>query len=85
MIESFSHELRTPLNSAINFLTTVQPIVDEDVKDTFIQPALNALRLQSYLINDVIDFSQYYNHTIELKIKEINLSELIGEITTLFE
>jgi signal transduction histidine kinase len=59
MIDSFSHELRTPLNSADNFLSAalLSNSIEEGDKETYLRPSLSSLKLQRYLINDIIDFS----------------------------
>jgi len=61
MIDSFSHELRTPLNNSSIFLKAVMndPTISNKLKQTFIGPALSSLNLLNYLIDDIIDFSQY--------------------------
>lgn len=62
IIDSFSHELRTPLNGAKLFLDALinEPSITEAQKINFIYPASNALKLQAYLIRDVVDFTQYH-------------------------
>ncbi|CAD8094447.1 unnamed protein product [Paramecium sonneborni] len=85
--QSFSHELRTPLNSSCNFLQYClnHKSVEEDIKINFIQPAINALRLQSYLINDIIDFSSLCADNLELDIKDFQIKDLVDEINKLFK
>ncbi|CAD8157290.1 unnamed protein product [Paramecium octaurelia] len=85
--QSFSHELRTPLNSSCNFLQYClnHKGVEEELKNNFIQPAINALRLQSYLINDIIDFSSLCAKNLELDIKDFLIMDLVDEINKLFK
>ncbi|KAM3147332.1 hypothetical protein pb186bvf_000583 [Paramecium bursaria] len=87
IIESFSHEMRTPLNSAINFLTSAESEqkIPQDVIVESIRPALNSLKLQSYLINDIIDFSQINSSELEVQQKEFRLNDLVTELYNLFE
>ncbi|CAD8108734.1 unnamed protein product [Paramecium primaurelia] len=87
IVESFSHELRTPLNGAINFLTAFMQDTDnsEQNKNNYIVPAINSLKIQSYLISDIIDFTSSSTNNLELFIKEFSMRELINEITSLFE
>ncbi|CAD8155360.1 unnamed protein product [Paramecium pentaurelia] len=86
ILESFSHELRTPLNGAINFLSAFLQDSDdsERIKNKYIVPAINSLKIQSYLISDIIDFTSSSTNNLELLIKEFSMRELINEITSLF-
>ncbi|CAD8093571.1 unnamed protein product [Paramecium primaurelia] len=87
IIDSFSHELRTPLNSAKLFLDAL--LNDPKIKDTYktncIEPAANALKLQAYLIRDIIDFTQYHSHLIKYNIQEFNFENIIQEINDIFK
>ncbi|CAD8100829.1 unnamed protein product [Paramecium primaurelia] len=86
VIESLSHELKTPLNSSINFIKSA--MADEQlplsIKQQCLEPASIALQLQSYIINDVIDFSQFYNNSLDVCVKEFEIKDVINEITSIF-
>ncbi|CAD8136028.1 unnamed protein product [Paramecium pentaurelia] len=86
VIESLSHELKTPLNSSINFIKSA--IANEQlplsIKKQCLEPASIALQLQSYIINDVIDFSQFYNNSLDVCVKEFEIKDVISEITSIF-
>ncbi|CAD8074918.1 unnamed protein product [Paramecium primaurelia] len=86
ILQSFSHELRTPLNSALNFLSSSlqEQKIPQQVKDNLIEPAINSLKIQQYLINDIIDFSSFYQDHIKIKLREFTISELITEISSMF-
>ncbi|CAD8098000.1 unnamed protein product [Paramecium sonneborni] len=87
IIESFSHELRTPLNSALNFL--VSCLYDQEIKtyikDDYLQPAINSLKLQSYIISDIIDLSQISTNNFILSVREFSIKEILKEIILLFK
>ncbi|CAD8081355.1 unnamed protein product [Paramecium primaurelia] len=87
IIDSFSHELRTPLNSAKLFLDAL--LNDPNILDTYktncIEPAANALKLQAYLIRDIIDFTQFHSHVIKYNIQEFNFENIIQEINDIFK
>ncbi|CAD8078149.1 unnamed protein product [Paramecium primaurelia] len=87
IIESFSHELRTPLNSALNFLVSCQYVqeVQEFIKEDYLLPAINSLKLQSYIINDIIDLSQITTNNFILSVREFSISEILNEIIFLFK
>ncbi|CAD8206747.1 unnamed protein product [Paramecium octaurelia] len=86
IIESFSHELRTPLNSAINFLeaSISDGTIDDKLKLQTLEPAVNSLKLQSYLINDIIDYQHYNANQLELYVTEFPLQDFLSELTSLF-
>ncbi|CAK79383.1 unnamed protein product (macronuclear) [Paramecium tetraurelia] len=86
ILQSFSHELRTPLNGALNFLSSSlqEQKMPQSVKDNQIEPAINSLKIQQYLINDIIDFSSFYQDQIKIKLREFTISELITEISSMF-
>ncbi|CAK86372.1 unnamed protein product (macronuclear) [Paramecium tetraurelia] len=87
IIESFSHELRTPLNSALNFLVSCQydKEVEEFIKEDYLQPAINSLKLQSYVISDIIDLSQISSNNFIVSAREFSISEILNEIIQLFK
>ncbi|CAD8170635.1 unnamed protein product [Paramecium octaurelia] len=87
IIESFSHEMKTPLNSAKNLIesTLSDSTVDNYIKNQYLQPAFNSLKLQSYIINDIIDFSNYYANSFYLQTRDFTFKELINEISGLFQ
>ncbi|CAD8120813.1 unnamed protein product [Paramecium sonneborni] len=86
IIDSFSHELRTPLNSAKLFLDGLinDPSIDENHKYNFIYPAINALKLQAYLIRDIIDFTQFHSQVIRYKFEEFNFEDIVEEVNCIF-
>ncbi|CAD8196458.1 unnamed protein product [Paramecium pentaurelia] len=86
IIESFSHELRTPLNSAINFLeaSISDSTIDDKLKLQTLEPAVYSLKLQSYLINDIIDYQNYNANQLELYVTEFSVQDFLSELTSLF-
>ncbi|CAD8096461.1 unnamed protein product [Paramecium primaurelia] len=86
IIDSFSHELRTPLNSAKLFLDGLinDPSINDHHKYNFIYPASNALKLQAYLIRDIIDFTQFHSQIIKYKFEEFNFEDIVQEVNDIF-
>ncbi|CAD8202143.1 unnamed protein product [Paramecium octaurelia] len=87
MIDSFSHELRTPLNSAELFLQALSQTnsLPVQLKENFIDPAKNSLRLQAYIIRDIIDFTQFNQKMIKYEFSDFNFVDIIQEINDLFK
>ena len=82
VINSFSHELRTPLNGAMLYLSSAlqaYPVLVE-----YLQPAMNALKLQQYLINDIVDFCSLSEGIFDLKLSQVPIIEIINETKNLF-
>ncbi|CAD8122590.1 unnamed protein product [Paramecium sonneborni] len=87
MVDSFSHELRTPLNSAELFLQGLSQTnqLPQQLKENFIDPAKNSLRLQAYIIRDIIDFTQFNQKMIKYDFSDFNFVDIIQEINDLFK
>ncbi|WP_411682146.1 diguanylate cyclase [Clostridium thailandense] len=82
-----SHELRTPLNGIIGIsdsLTSgiageLSPVLKRNIDII----SSSAKRLSS-LVDDILDYSKLKHKDIELNIKEINLSNIVDGILTVF-
>lgn len=46
---------------------------------------MNALRLQSYLINDIIDFSSIQVNNLRLNLNNFTIERVINEVNSLFK
>jgi len=53
-------------------------------KNNYLKPALNSLRIQSFLINDIIDFTQFYSNLLIIEPILFTIEALIEEIDELF-
>lgn len=83
-LANMSHELRTPLNSIIGY----SEVLLEDAQDTddatyvpHLKKVLYAGQHLSSLINDILDFSKIEAGKIELSVGDIQLPDLIDEVT----
>jgi len=86
LLASFSHELRTPLNGNLNFLQAAiqRSDVSEELKKEYLSPALVSAKLLFYMINDILDYSQFGLNKISLSIKRIKARTLLQEVAELF-
>ena len=83
-LATMSHELRTPLNGVIGFLKQLgKTRLDEQQKDYLHTIDLSA-RMLLGVINDVLDFSKIEAGKLSLETIEINLRDLMGEVTSMF-
>ncbi len=83
-LAKMSHELRTPLNSIIGFSNILlknksQNLTDQDIN--FLKRIEENGKHLLELINDVLDLSKVEAGRMELHMEEINLPDLIQEIT----
>ncbi|NIM92412.1 MAG: response regulator [Anaerolineales bacterium] len=83
-LANVSHELRTPLNSIIGFSRVILKGIDGPITDTQKQDLTaiyNAGQHLLGLINNILDFSKIESGKMELSISEIDLSEIVGDVT----
>ncbi|MEL6671077.1 MAG: ATP-binding protein [Bacteroidota bacterium] len=78
-----SHELKTPLNGIIGLAEAMHEKLGEDSKEeqqeTLAMIVSSGRRLSS-LVNDLLDFSQIKNDTIELKPKPVDLRSMVDVV-----
>lgn len=66
LLASVSHELRTPLNGTINFIESSLSMVSDEIKSSFLVPAIRSSKYLLTIINDILDFSQIGQKTLKL-------------------
>jgi signal transduction histidine kinase len=79
-----SHELRTPLNAVIGFSEILLEGVDLDGKNSRKKADLERINSAGKhllsLVTDVLDLSKIESNSIELKIEQFDLNEMVREI-----
>ena len=87
VISSISHELRTPLNSTIGLTNEAlsSPLVSQEAKEAFLEPALKSAKLLLHVINDIIDFTQIQMQPPNISTQKVNIQEIIHESISLYE
>lgn len=83
LITNVSHDLRTPLTSIIGYLSIIE---DDKYKDEvqlryYTNIAYEKAQTLNLLINDLFDLTKMQNHTMTLNTIQIDLVELLGQIT----
>ncbi|CAH0118539.1 MULTISPECIES: cell wall metabolism sensor histidine kinase WalK [unclassified Paenibacillus] len=84
LITNVSHDLRTPLTSVIGYLRLVE---DDRYKDEvelryYINVAYEKSRRLERLVNDLFEYTRMSYGGAKLAFTEINIVELLGQLTT---
>jgi PAS domain S-box-containing protein len=82
-LANMSHELRTPLNAVIGFAALMHggragPLLD--VQKEYLGDILMSSRHLLQLINDVLDLAKVESGRIDLRVEEVHLPRLAGEV-----
>ena len=84
-LANMSHELRTPLNAIIGYSELLQEEAEDVGQEDFI-PDLKKIHAAGKhllaLINDVLDLSKVEAGKMELVIENVNIVELVNDVTT---
>ena len=85
LVSNVSHELRTPLASVLGFSALM---LDRDLPPEEMRRYLEVIRTEARrlaeLLNDLLDLQRIEQGTIELKLEEVDLNELLGAQLTLY-
>ncbi len=86
LITNVSHDIKTPLTSIINYVDLLK---EEKIEDKKIKEYIKILDQKSQrlkkLTEDLIEASKVSSGNVELNIEDINLKELLNQITGEFE
>ncbi len=83
-LSNISHELRTPLTSILAFVETLEDgaIDDEENNQRFLGVIRKNAQRMHHLIDDILELSTIESGSINLQLKQINLSAHIEEAFT---
>lgn len=83
LLGSISHELKTPTNGIISILEYLknEEVITKQPKimNEYIRPALNLMKVFSFTISDILDYSKFNRGDFQLRLSEIDLPSLIIE------
>lgn len=86
LITNVSHDIKTPLTSIINYVDLLK---QENIQDEKVQEYIKVLDSKSQrlkkLIEDLVEASKASSGNVKLNIEEINLSELLKQVTGEFK
>jgi signal transduction histidine kinase len=85
LVSNVSHELRTPLASVLGFSSLM---LDRDLPHEEMRRYLEVIRAEARrlaeLLNDLLDIQRIEQGTIELKLVEVDLNDLLSAQVTLY-
>lgn len=85
LVSNVSHELRTPLASVLGFSSLM---LDRDLPPEEMRRYLEVIRTEARrlaeLLNDLLDIQRIEQGTIELKLDEVDLNDLLSAQVTLY-
>src|SRR5205823_4836637 len=85
LVSNVSHELRTPLASVLGFSSLM---LDRDLPPEEMRRYLEVIRTEARrlaeLLNDLLDIQRIEQGTIELKLDEVDLDDLLAAQVTLY-
>lgn len=84
-LASMSHEIRTPLNGVIGMLDVLKTSALSTEQQRQINIAQSSGDTLLHLLNDILDFSKMDAGKLELEQSNVNLEQLIQDITKPFE
>lgn len=81
-ISNVSHELKTPLFAIQGFLETLRDgaLDDPNIREKYLEKALNNTYLLSQLINDLLELSKIESKEAKMKFRYFNLSKFLESV-----
>jgi signal transduction histidine kinase len=86
LITNVSHDLRTPLTSVLGYLGLIEQdrYRDEVELRHYVQIAYDKSKRLNVLINDLFEYTRMRYDSAELKVKNFNLIEMLGQMLVQF-
>ncbi|MEJ2464875.1 MAG: ATP-binding protein [Candidatus Thiodiazotropha sp.] len=84
-LATMSHEIRTPLNGILPILEMLRETHLDDEQRQFVTTALNSSQILLSIINDILDFSKIEAGKLDLEFIEVNLQNIIEQVTSLMK
>ncbi|MCU7844215.1 MAG: response regulator [Candidatus Thiodiazotropha sp. (ex Monitilora ramsayi)] len=84
-LATMSHEIRTPLNGILPILEMLRETRLDTEQKQFVTTALNSSQVLLSIINDILDFSKIEAGKLDLEYIEINLVNIVEQVTSLMK
>ena len=83
-LANMSHEIRTPLNAIVGFSQLLAETDDPEERHEFVEIIDSNNRMLLQLISDILDLAKIESGTMDFKLADMNVKEVINEIVTSF-
>jgi signal transduction histidine kinase len=85
LVSNVSHELRTPLASVLGFSALMlDRDVSADERRRYLEVIRTEARRLASLLNDLLDLQRVEQETLELRLEEVDVNDLLSTQVTLF-
>jgi signal transduction histidine kinase len=78
IISNVSHELRTPMTIAKTALELMKEEEDSEMKSILLEKALDAIRRQNFIIEDLIQTARLMSRKRDLKLEPLDMAEFVN-------
>ncbi|WP_297901903.1 PAS domain-containing sensor histidine kinase [uncultured Parabacteroides sp.] len=83
-LANMSHEIRTPLNAIVGFSQLLTDTNDPEEKREFVEIINSNNQMLLQLISDILDLAKIESGTMDFKLADMNVKEVVNEIMTSF-
>lgn len=80
-LANMSHEIRTPLNAIVGFSNVLAEAESEQEREEYLSIIENNNELLLQLVSDILDLSKIEAGTLEFNYSDVDLNNMINEIT----
>ncbi len=85
-IRNVSYEIRTPMNNVIGFSKFLnEPKLTDENKAKYTNIIINSGKKLIHSVDNILQISQLQTEQVDLHIEEVDVSEILNDIYTLFE
>lgn len=84
VIATVSHELRTPIHGTLGLLEMIAERTSDEVCQQYLKYCKSCNKLLLYLVNSILDLSQWRHNTLCIQKQTLILDELLEELRSLY-